>query len=195
MNDNKIFHFCSAPYNKKSKLVVVALYNLNEEHTNGAAFRKHMCMPGQLHIRQHQRSGVWKPVWGYQQSEKNSMGTEFSLCTAISWNGLNECDIFHGVFVSVVWIAHAITKQQCFWLTWKVWVYVMIHIRQVTWLSVCGKDFNVAIFSDVINMINVRLCVMVVLFELCTTFSDLDCILRSQQCQTVLTANVMFLSN
>ena len=34
-------------------------------------------------------------------------------------------------------------------------------------LSVCGKTFNVAIFSDTINMINVKFCMMVVLIELC----------------------------
>ena len=32
-------------------------------------------------------------------------------------------------------------------------------------VSVCGKNFNVAIFSDTINMINVKLCMMVVLIE------------------------------
>ena len=48
-------------------------------------------------------------------------------------------------------------------------------------------------------MINVKLCMMVVFTELYPfmqlTFSDLDCISRSQQCQTVLTENVMFLSS
>ena len=32
-------------------------------------------------------------------------------------------------------------------------------------VSVCGKSFNVAIFSDTRNMINVKLCMMVVLVE------------------------------
>ena len=33
-------------------------------------------------------------------------------------------------------------------------------------LTVCGKDFYIVIFSDTINMINVKLCVVVVLIEL-----------------------------
>ena len=60
-------------------------------------------------------------------------------------------------------------------------------------LSVCGKHFNVAIFLDTINTTNVEVCVMVVLIY--TTFSGLLCISRSQQCQTVLTDNVTFLSD
>ena len=32
-------------------------------------------------------------------------------------------------------------------------------------VSICGKSLNVAIFSDTINMINVKLCMMVVLIE------------------------------
>ena len=63
-------------------------------------------------------------------------------------------------------------------------------------MSVCGKDFNVAVFLDTgINMINIKLCSMVVHVELLpihTTFSDLDCSSRSQQCQTALTENFMF---
>ena len=30
-------------------------------------------------------------------------------------------------------------------------------------LSICGKNFNVTIFSDTMNMINVKLCIVVVL--------------------------------
>ena len=39
-------------------------------------------------------------------------------------------------------------------------------VRLVGSLSVCGKNFNVAIFSVTIHMINVKLCMMVVLMEL-----------------------------
>ena len=43
----------------------------------------------------------------------------------------------------------------------------MIGVRPAGKLYiVCGKNFNVAIFSDSINMINVKLCIMVVLVEL-----------------------------
>ena len=34
-------------------------------------------------------------------------------------------------------------------------------------LSICGKNFNIAIFSDTISVMNVKLCMMVVLMELC----------------------------
>ena len=40
---------------------------------------------------------------------------------------------------------------------------VMISVRSV---SVCGKNFNVAIVSDTLNMINVKSRLMVVLIEL-----------------------------
>ena len=58
-------------------------------------------------------------------------------------------------------------------------------------LSGLVENFNTGIYSDTINVINVKLCIMVLHFQ--TTFSDLDHISRSQQCQTVLTENVMIL--
>ena len=42
----------------------------------------------------------------------------------------------------------------------------MISFRPVSLESVCGKNFNAAIFSDTINMINVKLFMMVVPTEL-----------------------------
>ena len=47
-----------------------------------------------------------------------------------------------------------------FWLSWKIWVCN-------DWLSVCGKNFYVVIFSDTINLINVTLCMMAVFIDLC----------------------------
>ena len=43
---------------------------------------------------------------------------------------------------------------------------VMISVRLAHPVSVCGKNFNVVIFSDTINTINVKLCMMVVLIDL-----------------------------
>ena len=40
-------------------------------------------------------------------------------------------------------------------------MFVMISARPAGWLSVCGKNFTIAIFSDTINMINVKLCLLV----------------------------------
>ena len=59
----------------------------------------------------------------------------------------------------------------------------------------CGKNFNAVIFSDTINVINVKLCMMVLLSELYLFISlsvIFDHISTSQKCQTVLTAKFMF---
>ena len=56
-----------------------------------------------------------------------------------------------------------------FWLTWKVWVYVMISVRPAVLVVVRrGKNIDVAKFLDTntINVINVKLCVMILLIEL-----------------------------
>ena len=47
-----------------------------------------------------------------------------------------------------------------------------------------GKKFNVGILSDTVNVINVKLCMMVLLtvYACSYHFSDLDRISRSQQC-------------
>ena len=42
----------------------------------------------------------------------------------------------------------------------------MISIKPAGQLSVCGKNFNVAIVLDTINMINVQFWIMLVLIEL-----------------------------
>ena len=45
-------------------------------------------------------------------------------------------------------------------------VHVMISVGPAGLLSACGKNFNVAIFSDTVNVINVKLCMLVELIEL-----------------------------
>ena len=57
-------------------------------------------------------------------------------------------------------------RNNCFWLTWKMRVYLMISVWSVSWVLVGGKDFNVVIFSDTICTINFKLCTVVVLSEL-----------------------------
>ena len=64
-------------------------------------------------------------------------------------------------------------------------------------MSVCGKNFNDGIFSDTksdkcqtLHDGSTHLALPIHI-----TFSDLDCISRLQQCQTVLTENVMFFSD
>ena len=58
------------------------------------------------------------------------------------------------------------------------------------------QSLNVAIFSNTINIINGKHCMMIVLmYEALPShiiFSDFDFISRSQQCQTVLTEKFVF---
>ena len=42
----------------------------------------------------------------------------------------------------------------------------MISVRLASQVSICGKDLNVAIFSDTVSMINGKLFMIVVVIEL-----------------------------
>ena len=57
----------------------------------------------------------------------------------------------------------------------------MFLVGQVPWLV---RNFSIGIFSDTINVINVKLCIMILHTELCLfiTLSGIDIISRSQQC-------------
>ena len=57
-----------------------------------------------------------------------------------------------------------------------------------------GKNFNIAIFLDTINVMIVKLCMIVTLAELYLSIA-LSVTLMSQQCQRVLTENFMFFSD
>ena len=50
---------------------------------------------------------------------------------------------------------------------------------------------NVAVFSDIINVIIVKLCMMVLLIDQALPIYD-EYTLRSQQCQTVSTESLLF---
>ena len=52
-----------------------------------------------------------------------------------------------------------------FWLAWKMWVYEMISVRPAGRLPLRDKNFNIAIFSDTVSMIKIKLCMMVLLAE------------------------------
>ena len=55
-----------------------------------------------------------------------------------------------------------------FWLTWIVWVYVIGKVRvklASCWVFTCGRNLNVAIFLDTINIFNVKLCMMLYLLN------------------------------
>ena len=69
----------------------------------------------------------------------------------------------------------------------------MLYVGQVSGLV---EDFNIWIYLDTINVINVKLRMMVLLIEL-YLFVPLsyDHISRSKERRTVLTENFVFLSN
>ena len=73
--------------------------------------------------------------------------------------------------------------------------YVMIIVRLAGWVYICGRNVNIAIFSD--TEYNQRQFLhdgsTHQALPIHTIFSDLDCITRLQQCQTVSTENFMFL--
>ena len=60
----------------------------------------------------------------------------------------------------------------------------ILYMFLVSQVSGLVEKFNIGIFSDTINVINVKLCMMVLHIELYlfSTLSDLDIISRSQQC-------------
>ena len=71
----------------------------------------------------------------------------------------------HVVCVLAVVFAYNIEVTP-FWLTWKMYVCVMSSVSPAGRMSAFGKNFNIVIFSNTINMITVKVCMMVVLIEL-----------------------------
>ena len=61
----------------------------------------------------------------------------------------------------------------------------MISVRLADQVSVCGKNFNVAIFSDTINVVNVKLCMMVILIEIYLFILHLVTLIVSQDHSSV----------
>ena len=79
-------------------------------------------------------------------------------------------------------------------------ISVGLSVGQPTVLVSSVRDFNMAVLWGTINVINVKLCMIVLHSELYlfmnTTFSGLDhiSVWSSQKCQTFLTKKFMFLS-
>ena len=64
-----------------------------------------------------------------------------------------------------------------------MWVCVMISARSAGWVSVYGKNSNVAIFLDSMNMIIVTLCTMIVLkVTAVPNSSDWKCFVHIRLC-------------
>ena len=69
---------------------------------------------------------------------------------------------------------------------------IMVSIRPTAcWLSGVAKKINIVIFSDTINVINVKLCMMLLLIELYlfilfSVMLTVELISRTQQCLTLL---------
>ena len=59
------------------------------------------------------------------------------------------------------------------------------------------ENFNMGIFSDTVNVINVKLCMMILLVELylLIPFNVLDLISRLQHCRAVLSEHFLFISD
>ena len=75
---------------------------------------------------------------------------------------------------------------------------IMVSIRPAAcWLSGVAKKINIVIFSDTINVINVKLCMMLLLIDLYLfiPLSVTDHISRSKECQTILTEKFMLSSD
>ena len=108
------------------------------------------------------------------------------------------CVLAHWVFLTG---RFALYQSHPLWLLLlllyeKMWVYVMISVRPASQFFICGKNVNVAIFSDLYDK-----CLTLHdgsthwFLPIHSTFSDFDRISRSQQCQTVLNENFMFFSD
>ena len=79
-----------------------------------------------------------------------------------------------------------------FWLAWKMWVYVMFSVRSASQVIVqCGKIKTLQCDKREILHAGTPHWAL----SVHTTFSDLDHVSLSQQCQTVLTETCMCLSD
>ena len=104
-----------------------------------------------------------------------------------------------GYFFTVT-ILHCYLLQatDSFWLTWKIWVYVVIGVRpagrlSVMWQKLDRCDFLVHCKHAKCQTVHDGSIYWALPIH--TTSSDLDCISRSQQCQPVWTEYFMFLSD
>ena len=87
-----------------------------------------------------------------------------------------------------------------FWLTWKMWVYAPISVSPAGWLAgwrsvhmwlkLQGCDFLEHHEYDKCQTLHDGSTHWALTIH--TTFSEFDCISRSQQCQTALPENVMY---
>ena len=100
---------------------------------------------------------------------------------------------------ALVWL-NAFCQYLCytFYLTWNMWDYGMISVRPADRPIV--RMWQKLKHCEFLGHYNYDKCQTVHdgsthwTLPIHTTFSDFDCISRSQQCQTVLTENFMFLS-
>ena len=100
-------------------------------------------------------------------TQKRSMGRH------TSWNSActTSCRLWRGDVTSLTWLlpfTHMYMRlvvQVAFWHMKNV-SYVVISVILASQTSVCGKNFNVAIFLDTVYMLNVKLCMIIVVIEL-----------------------------
>ena len=114
-------------------------------------------------------STTWQQWGGIQacvlECASRSSGTYWSLLTL--WRSLSINFSTTESLPDLWWKKWRGTRLKLLAFAWKMWVCVMISGRQpASRVSVCGKNFNVAIFSDTMNMTNVKLCMIGMVIEL-----------------------------
>ena len=126
------------------------------------------------------------------------------LSAHLGLSGLHRANSYEPT--TLYWLCRYVCEwqimEQHFWLTWKMYVYVVISAgpagcptgQTIVWHD---KIFAIANFSDTINVINVKFCVLVLLLELFLfiPFHWPWPYLKVTEVSTVFTENFMLLSD
>ena len=138
----------------------------------------------------HKHTGRW--MWQGRALVTQSVNIFFGESLSPSEGGGGQSNSPHpplphpdwNVTFLTVWFFFFYSDEKCEFC-------VMISVELAGWLCGLAKTFNIVIFSDTINVINVKLCMMVLLTHLAlplrTTSIDFDHVSTSQECQTALT--------
>ena len=83
------------------------------------------------------------------------------MCSCSAFYVVCDCDC---TSCRYIWW-HSPLLPLAFWLTWKMWIYVVTRVGPAKRLSTVPKNFNVVTLSDTKNVINVKLCMLALLIE------------------------------
>ena len=121
---------------------------------------------------------------------------KLSMRVALLFECLREClHHYQGTGCCIFTTYNLSLEHFCyFWLAWKMWVDILsVVVLAGQGIVQCGKNFNVAIFCDTINVINVKLCIhWAWLFR---QFSVTLTLFQGHSSVKVLIENFMFLSD